>query len=139
MVQPIGTCVLVLDKTQKKVLLGVRKNAYQSGIWGTPGGRLEVGEDVREAAKRELREETGLIAEDIPYLGVIKQLHDGYDFVHFAFVCKEFSGTLETKEPEKCAGWEWRDLKKLPINILPGHRAAIELYLQKPRENLVSI
>jgi ADP-ribose pyrophosphatase YjhB (NUDIX family) len=43
-----------------RVLLGRRAEGRRAGLWCIPCGRLEWGEDVREAAVREFGEETGL-------------------------------------------------------------------------------
>lgn len=51
--------VIIADGT--KVLLGRRAAGHaESGRWDTPGGFLEVGEHPEAAARREVREETGL-------------------------------------------------------------------------------
>ena len=66
-VSPIGPspvvatiAVVVLDG---KVLLVRRANPPDVGYWGFPGGKIESGETIREAAVRELLEETGLRGE----------------------------------------------------------------------------
>ncbi|MGD9502373.1 MAG: NUDIX hydrolase [Methyloceanibacter sp.] len=56
-----GASIAVLS--QNKVLLVRRKRAPSAGLWSLPGGKLERGESAREAARRELKEETGIEAD----------------------------------------------------------------------------
>jgi ADP-ribose pyrophosphatase YjhB (NUDIX family) len=39
--QPIGTCAIITN-SQNQVLLGKRKNSYKAGMYGLPGGRIEL-------------------------------------------------------------------------------------------------
>ena len=49
---------------QDSVLLGLKKTGFGSGLWNHSfAGKVEVGEEVVEAASRELEEESGLTAE----------------------------------------------------------------------------
>ncbi|HID29211.1 MAG TPA: NUDIX domain-containing protein [Desulfobacterales bacterium] len=43
-----------------KVLLVKRSQPPGKGLWAVPGGRVELGETLQEAAEREVREETGI-------------------------------------------------------------------------------
>ncbi len=56
-----GASIAVLN--QNKVLLVRRGRAPFAGSWSLPGGRIEGGETPREAARRELKEETGIEAD----------------------------------------------------------------------------
>ena len=58
----IGVAVIV--KKKDKVLLGKRISLHGKGSWGFPGGHLEFCESIEECAKRETKEETGLIIND---------------------------------------------------------------------------
>ena len=46
---------------ENRVLLVKRNQPPGKGFWAIPGGRLELGETLKEAAEREVREETGII------------------------------------------------------------------------------
>src|SRR5262252_5449854 len=80
------------------VLLVKRAHPPIQGQWSIPGGVLEVGELVREAAVREAREETGLIVEAGELLGVFDRvLRDAerrvqYHYVLIDFLCRPVGG-----------------------------------------------
>lgn len=56
----------------RTVLLGERGKGAMAGLWSLPGGHVEPGEKAAEAARREVEEETGVIAE---VLGLV-DLHE---------------------------------------------------------------
>lgn len=62
--------VVIVTNTDNRVL--VLKKNYGSYDWCLPGGKLEEGESMEEAAIRELYEETGISAyiEDLEFLGI---------------------------------------------------------------------
>ena len=55
--------VLAVVARGRQVLLVRRAKNPDVGKWGFPGGRIELGETAAEAAVRELREETGVLAD----------------------------------------------------------------------------
>lgn len=64
--------VSVLIVNHKQVLLGQRAaNAFKGGLWCLPGGFIEFDEDFLTAARREVREETGLVVSIRGILSVI--------------------------------------------------------------------
>ncbi len=64
----IGSAVIVIDG--ESVLLGVRNKDPHRGKWVLPGGKVRPFESIDEAARREIREETGLEIEVEGQLGV---------------------------------------------------------------------
>lgn len=52
--------VLGIIVHQSQVLLVQRSNPPDAGFWGFPGGKVELGETLQQAAEREVKEETGL-------------------------------------------------------------------------------
>jgi 8-oxo-dGTP diphosphatase len=83
--------------------------------WSIPGGVLEVGELVREAAIREAREETGLIVEPGELLGVYDRvLRDAaqrvqYHYVLIDFLCRRVAGDLAAASDAAEVRWFTRE------------------------------
>jgi colanic acid biosynthesis protein WcaH len=67
-VLPIA-CVDLLIKYDKGIILCKRKNSPAKGRFWLPGGRILKGESLEQAVKRKLKEETGLRAKSIKFIG----------------------------------------------------------------------
>lgn len=81
----VGVVVFRADR----VLLIRRGKAPRQGTWSLPGGRQRLGETVREAAVREVREEAGLEVEVLGLLDVVDSLTrdaDGAIAYHYTLV-----------------------------------------------------
>lgn len=94
----VGVGAIIIEGD--RVLLVKRAHPPIEGQWSIPGGVLEVGEMVREAAVREAREETGLSVEPGELLGVYDRiLRDPeqrvqYHYVLIDFLCRSVGGEL---------------------------------------------
>ena len=66
---PGGVCVLALDDQDRALMVCQFRYPYEKVLWEVPAGKLEFGEDPREAAIRELKEETGAQAGEFVSLG----------------------------------------------------------------------
>lgn len=64
------TLVLIHDKA--RLLLGMKKKGFGKGRWNGFGGKVEKGETIAEAARRELREECSLISNSLEEIGLLK-------------------------------------------------------------------
>ena len=94
-----------------RVLLIRRGQPPLLGEWSLPGGVLECGETLREAAAREAREETGLIVEAGKLLGVYERITRSddrrvrYHYVLIDFLCPPAGGELKAGSDAADVRW----------------------------------
>jgi len=121
--------VFILFVKDGKILLHRRKNTrWKDGMYDVPSGHVEEHEEVREAAAREAREETGLVVspDDLQVVHLIHCLFDDYTYFQIYLRAEQFDGEPKITEPEKCDEMGWFDFDKLPENLVPYVRQAIE-------------
>ncbi|MBQ4146172.1 MAG: NUDIX hydrolase [Clostridia bacterium] len=66
---PGGVAVVAVDKDENVYMVKQYRIPYDEIILEVPAGKLDKGENPDDAAERELREETGIVAENITFLG----------------------------------------------------------------------
>ncbi|MFX1465282.1 MAG: NUDIX hydrolase [Promethearchaeota archaeon] len=94
----MGVGAIVLDGNEK-ILLVKRGNEPGRGKWSFPGGLVNVGEAVKDAAKREVKEETGLSVKIGDLAGVVDVvIKDDNEKVQYHYVIIDFFATRESGE-----------------------------------------
>ncbi len=135
---------LILTHRQR-VLFGKRITRSTTYEWQLPGGWIAVGETPRAAALRELREETGLDARELQFVGLTSNRFapDRHSIsLYFEAECVD-AERLQFAEPGKCLAWEWLAWDEigenmfLPLRLLkktgyrpffgPAHRTYVSI------------
>lgn len=147
---PYRPCAgIMLANTNGQVFVGCRIDYKDSDIWQMPQGGIEEGEEPRDAALRELSEETGICASKVE---IIAQSQDElfYDLpdeligklwkgkwrgqrqIWFLMRFKGNDGDINiaTAHPEFSA-WQWVDPQQLPQLVVPFKKRLYEIILSE--------
>ena len=147
-------CVgIMLVNDEGRAFVGRRIDNREGDWWQMPQGGVDEGEDLKEAALRELAEETGAKAE---HVSLIRQTEDpirydlpeeligklwggkyrGQEQIWFL---ARFSGTdddidLQAHDPAEFCDWKWVDAEQLPDLIVPFKKRVYRAVLEEFRE-----
>ncbi len=130
----VGATVFALDEQDRLLMLMRTDNK----MWGVPGGGIELGEKVEEAARRETREETGFEIGEMSLFGVFSgdELYYKYpngDEVHnisIIYLTRDLHGEMKIN-PEEHSSYEYFPLDALPENISPPLMPAIRQLIER--------
>jgi 8-oxo-dGTP diphosphatase len=109
-----------------RVVLARRGSPPLAGEWSLPGGRVELGETLRDAVMREAREETGLSVTTGPIVDVVDHVRRDADgrverhYVLVDFLCEPSGGTL-------AAGSDVREVALADVNDLASYSLTREV------------
>jgi 8-oxo-dGTP diphosphatase len=116
--QVVDVAVGVLLRSNGEFLLTSRPaGKVYEGYWEFPGGKLEPGESVEKALRRELQEEIGIKIADV-HPWKVEMVDYPHALVRLNF-CKvfEWSGELHMREGQSFA---WQSLPVMVKPVLPG-------------------
>jgi ADP-ribose pyrophosphatase YjhB (NUDIX family) len=120
LMQTFGVNVVVLH--DEKVLLTLRSDLP---VWCLPGGAIEAGETLVQAAKREAREETGAKVDISGIVGVYSRPHWRNGGNHkVVFIGKQVGGELSPQDGE-AVDISYFSLSELPESLIWWHRERI--------------
>jgi len=117
----VGVGAIVIEK--ERVLLVRRGIPPSLGLWAIPGGSVEIGETLKEAAEREILEETGVRVEaDRPVYSFdfIERDENGEIRFHYVIVdlmARYAGGEVRAADDAADAKWlTWKEIESLPVS-----------------------
>ena len=124
-----GAGTFIFNKDNEILLI----HRTDNNTWGIPGGALELGESLEDAAKREVYEETNLIIKNLKLFDIFS----GEDYYHkypngdevynvvTIYTTNEFKGQL------KADGNESKEVKFYSLNNLPEKINPVDIHIIK--------
>ncbi|RND01190.1 NUDIX hydrolase [Lysinibacillus halotolerans] len=128
----VGACVILMNENEEILLQLCNDN----NCWGLAGGSLEIGETLEQVAKRELFEETGLIANQLKLFNVYSGENFYYKYPHgdevynvvTAYICNDYEGVI-TREVNEVQELKFFKYHELPQNISPPDLPILNDYI----------
>lgn len=128
----VGAAALIVDEKNRLLLM----KRSDSNCWGPPGGAVELGEEVETAARREVREETGLELGKLTLFGVFSgpELFHRYpngDEVHnvtIVFLTRDWLNKIRLNGEH--TAWRWFAPQDIPEGISPPIKPVIEKFVE---------
>ena len=120
-ISPVNVAVGILMKRNGDVLLAQRPNGKpMAGYWEFPGGKVELGESIFDALKRELQEEIGVrLLSAKPWCGIEYKYAHAHVRLHF-YISHEWCGEPQSLEGQTLA---WQGI----VDVIPLLPATIPL------------
>jgi A/G-specific adenine glycosylase len=117
----VVAAVVAVSREARWLVLRRPSTGLLGGLWEFPGGKLEAGESAAHAARRELREETGLTAGTLEPLGIFHQ-----EYSHFRVALHLFRGR-SSRGKLRVRGRRHRWVGLTALRRLPLPRATLKM------------
>ena len=133
----LGATTLVFND-KNELLLNLRSD---TNTWGIPGGSMELYENIKDTAVRELKEEAGINAESLELVDVLSGKEYYFEYpngdkmctVNVLFKALNYSSTIKVLEDESK---EW---KFFPLNHLPEMESRAKAIIDKIKDGTIKI
>jgi len=132
----VQVAVAIILNQDHEVLIALRPNtAHQGGLWEFPGGKLETGESIEDALKRELLEELDISLLESQLFKTIQYQYPDKAVILNIHIVSSFSG-----EPKGVEGQpiQWKSIDQLKVENFPAANRCIVHALQLPEKYMIT-
>ena len=124
-----GTGLIVQHPTTGKILLAKRTD---NGMYGGPGGKVEIGESPKDGVLRECKEESNIDVNSMSFYGI--NLHDSpnnKNWVDFLFFANDFDASHLQNQPSEMDQFDWYDVDvAMQMDLFPPTRQGLNIALE---------
>ncbi|MGE5465134.1 MAG: NUDIX hydrolase [Syntrophothermus sp.] len=130
----LGAVTLILDKEQRLLMM----KRTDSGLWGVPGGAVELGEVIEDAARRETKEETNLDVLGMSLFGVFSgpelyyKYPNGDEVYNVSIVYLSHHWRGEVRLNDEHSEWNWFAAGDIPSDFSPPLITILEQFKRTP-------
>lgn len=133
---PIHVAVGVIEDAQGRILIARRlEHLHQGGLWEFPGGKVDKGEDVLSALRRELHEELGIHVEDTKPLITIEHDYGDKQVLLDVHRITDFQGMAHGKEGQKI---RWVTRNEIKDYTFPAANRGIVNAILLPEQYMIT-
>lgn len=133
----LGATTLVFND-KKELLLNLRSD---TNTWGIPGGSMELYEDIKDTAIRELKEEAGINAENLELVDVLSGKEYYFEYPNGDRMCTvivlfkvlNYTGTIKVSDNES------KELKFFSFDDLPNMESRAKAIINKIKDGTIKI
>lgn len=133
----LGATTLVFND-KKELLLNLRSD---TNTWGIPGGSMELYEDIKDTAIRELKEEAGINAENLELVDVLSGKEYYFEYPNKDRMCTvivlfkvlNYTGTIKVSDNES------KELKFFSFDDLPNMESRAKAIINKIKDGTIKI
>ncbi len=133
----LGATTLVFNK-KKEILLNLRSD---TNTWGIPGGSMELYEDIKETAVRELKEECGIEAKNLELVDVLSGKEYYFEYPNGDKMCTvivlfkviDYAGNIKVSDNES------KDLRFFSMDNLPKLESRAENIIKKIKNGEIKV